>query len=163
MYIDAQYAGHLVSKEAKERYHNIRRTSAQTVTLASFIEEMDREVWLMMIDVQGLEAKILATAAAPPPPPPPPPPPAANAASAAISSSEGGGAEGSSGGGGSVLARGDVKQFLVGVHGSNLGPVVKHLSGAGYEILLAKAPVRRAKKKTKRLFAHLPTHLCVLI
>ena len=156
MYIDAQYAGHLVSKEAKERYHNIRRTSAQTVTLASFIEEMDREVWLMMIDVQGLEAKILATAAAPPPPPPPPPP-AANAASAAISSSEGGGAEGSGGGGGSVLARGDVKQFLVGVHGSNLGPVVKHLSGAGYEILLAKAPVRARKTP------FLPTHLRVLM
>ena len=74
MYIDSQFAGHLVSREDMERcaarpsrlkasigamcgmrtltndglmrttsrYHNIRRTSAQTVSLAKFIEEMDR-------------------------------------------------------------------------------------------------------------------------
>jgi hypothetical protein len=74
MYIDSQFAGHLVSKEAKERcalhddhdsgdtnghaqwctnydaaffvacdrYHSVRRTSAKTVTLATFVEEMDR-------------------------------------------------------------------------------------------------------------------------
>ena len=81
-----------------------------------------REVFLMMIDVQGLEAKILAAAAA-----------------AATPSSDGTHA-GASAAEVSALARGDVKQFLVGIHGSNLDKVVKHLSEAGYEILLSKEP-----------------------
>ena len=73
----------------------------------------------MMIDVQGLEAKILAAAAAGSDRTR-----AGTAAAAEVS----------------ALARGDVKQFLVGIHGSNLDTVVRHLSEAGYEILLSKEP-----------------------
>ena len=77
----------------------------------------------MMIDVQGLEAKILA---------------AASTSLAAVSSDST--TAQASQQGTSVLARGDVKQFLVGIHGSNIDAVVKYFRVAGYDILLSEAP-----------------------
>ena len=147
-----------------DRYHNIRRTSAQTVTLAKFIEEMDRyarspvvmlyvspmahdvsetkswallrEVWLMMIDVQGLEAKILAAAASTASTAVGVPRELPSSDSSSTTTTIGGASEQ----GTSVLARGYVKMFLVGIHGSNIEAVEKHLRGAGYDILLSEAP-----------------------
>ena len=75
----------------------------------------------MMIDVQGLETKILGSAAA-----------AGPDSSSTIA--------GASEQGTSALARGEVKQFLVGIHGSNIDAVVKYLQVAGYDILLSEAP-----------------------